>query len=219
MTRPVRNSSRCVASTRNRDSKPSGASNPTKIIQGPDPAAGQGAIISNEVNRWERADEVMAKMEQTILVTFLGVMIALALLQIVLRNFFFTGLDWGDPLLRNLVLWVGFLGATLATKEGKHINIDVVSRWLPSLGKHIVTFITHLFSFFICCGLTYAALKFIKNEVEMGSRTFLNIPAWIPQMILPTTFILMTLRFGLRSFKTLSEMRKMDPLGDRVRET
>ena len=205
MIHPVRNSG--------------GASNPTKIILGPDPAAEQRAIISNGVNRWERIDEAIARMEQILLVTFLGFMILLAFLQILLRNFLFTGLDWGDSLLRNLVLWVGFVGATLATKEGKHINIDIVSRWLPSLAKNIVALITHLFSFFICCALTYAAIKFIKNEVEMGNRTFLNIPAWIPEMILPMTFSLMLFRFGLRSFKTLSEMREINPLHDRARET
>ena len=205
MIHPVRNSG--------------GASNPTKIILGPDPAAEQRAIISNGVNRWQRIDEAIARMEQILLVTFLGFMILLAFLQILLRNFLFTGLDWGDSLLRNLVLWVGFVGATLATKEGKHINIDIVSRWLPSLAKNIVALITHLFSFFICCALTYAAIKFIKNEVEMGNRTFLNIPAWIPEMILPMTFGLMIFRFGLRSFKTLSEMREINPLHDRARET
>ena len=171
------------------------------------------------MNRWEHIDGAIARMEQTLFVTFLGFMIVLAFLQIVLRNFFFTGLDWGDSVLRNLVLWVGFVGATLATKEGKHINIDIVSRWLPPLAKNTVTLITHLFSFFICCALTYAAIKFIKNEVEMGNRTFLNIPAWIPEMILPMTFSLMLFRFGLRSFKTLSEMREINPLHDRARET
>jgi C4-dicarboxylate transporter DctQ subunit len=171
------------------------------------------------MNRWERVDETIERVERTLLVTFLGFMILVAFLQILLRNFFSTGLDWGDSLLRNLVLWVGFVGATLATKEGKHINIDIVSRWLPSLGKHIVMIIAHLFSFFVCCALTYAALKFIKNEVEMGNRTFLNIPTWVPEMILPITFGLMTFRFGLRSFKTLFGMRKDDPLRDREKET
>jgi len=205
MTHPVRNSSR--------------ASNPTKIILGPDPAPEQRAIISNGVNQWERVDEVIDRVEQTLIVTFLSFMILLAFLQIVLRNFFNTGLNWGDSLLRNLVLWIGFIGATLATKEGKHINIDVVSRWLPSLGKNIITLITHLFSFFICCLLTYATLKFIKNEIQMENMTFLNIPAWIPEMILPITFTLMTFRFGLRSLKNLSEMGKMNPLHDREKET
>jgi TRAP-type C4-dicarboxylate transport system permease small subunit len=170
------------------------------------------------MNRWERVDEAIGGVEQALIVTFLGFMILLAFLQIVLRNFFFTGLDWGDSLLRNLVLWIGFIGATLATKDGKHIHIDVVSRWLPSLGKHVVALATHLFSFFICCLLTYAALKFIKNEVQMGNRTFLNIPAWIPEMILPITFGLMTFRFGLRSFKNIVEMGKRNPLHEREEE-
>ena len=197
----------------------SGASNPARIILGPDPTAEQRCIISNGVNRWDRVDEIMARVEQILLVTFLGLMIGIAFLQILLRNFFSTGLDWGDSLVRNLVLWVGFIGATLATKEEKHINIDVVSRWLPSLGKNVVTLITHLFSFFVCCGLTYAALKFIKNEIQMENIAFLDIPAWIPEMILPMTFGLMTFRFGLRSFKNLSEMGKMNPLHDREKET
>jgi TRAP-type C4-dicarboxylate transport system permease small subunit len=171
------------------------------------------------MNQWERVDEAIGRVEQTLIVTFLGFMILIAFLQIVLRNFFSTGLDWGDQLLRNLVLWIGFIGATLATKEGKHINIDVVSRWLPSLGKNVVTLIIHLFSFFICCLLTYAALKFIKNEVQMENRTFLNIPAWIPEMILPMTFGLMTFRFGLRSFKNLSEFGKINLLRDREKKT
>jgi C4-dicarboxylate transporter DctQ subunit len=171
------------------------------------------------MNPWERIDETLARVEQTLLVTFLGFIIFVAFLQIVLRNVFSTGLDWGDALVRNLVLWIGFIGATLATKEGKHINIDVVSRWLPSLGKEIVTLITHLFSFFISCLLTYAALKFIRNEIQMENMTFLNIPAWIPEMILPITFSLMTFRFGLRSFKNLTELGKINPLQDREKET
>ena len=197
----------------------SGASNPTRIILEPEPAAEQQPIISNGVNPWERVDEAIERVEQTLIITFLGFMILLAFLQIFLRNFFATGLDWGDQLLRNLVLWIGFIGATLATREGKHINIDVVSRWLPSLGKNVVTLFIHLFSFFICCLLTYAALKFIKNEVQMENRTFLNIPAWIPEIILPITFCLMTFRFGLRSFRNLFEIGWRDFPHGREKET
>ena len=185
----------------------------------PDPAAEQQAFISNGGNRWEKTDEAIAKVEQTLIITFLSLMIFVAFLQIVLRNVFSTGLDWGDSFLRNLVLWIGFIGATLATKEGKHINIDIISRWLPSLGRNIVMLITHLFSFSVCCLLTYAALKFIRNEVQMGNRTLLNIPAWIPEMILPMTFALMTFRFGLRAFKNLSEMGKTNAIQDQEQRT
>jgi TRAP-type C4-dicarboxylate transport system permease small subunit len=195
-----------------------GASNPTRITLEPNPAAEQRPIISNGVDRWEQVDGAIDRVEQTLIVTFLGFMILLAFLQIVLRNFFATGLDWGDSLLRNLVLWIGFIGATLATREGKHINIDVVSRWLPSLGKNVVTLLIHLFSFSICFLLTYATLKFIKNEAQMGNKTFLNLPIWIPELILPLTFGLMTFRFGLRSLKNLSEMKKGNHIPDLEKE-
>ena len=171
------------------------------------------------MNRWERLDETIERVEQALLVTFLSFIILLAFVQIILRNFFSTGLDWGDSLVRNLVLWIGFIGATLATKEGKHINIDVVSRGLPFWGKKVVALIIYLFAFLVCCGLTYAALKFIKNEVQMGNKTFLGIPTWIPEMILPVTFSLMTFRFGLRSLKSLFETEKGNSLQHRENET
>jgi TRAP-type C4-dicarboxylate transport system permease small subunit len=42
----------------------------------------------------------------------------------------------------------------------------------------------------------------------MGNVAFLGIPAWIPEIILPIIFGLMTLRFGLRSFRNLSTIMK-----------
>jgi TRAP-type C4-dicarboxylate transport system permease small subunit len=80
------------------------------------------------IHRWERADAIIDRVEQTLVSIFLSVMILIAFLQIVLRNLFATGFTWGDPLVRNLVLWVGFIGAAIATREGKHISIDVVSQ-------------------------------------------------------------------------------------------
>jgi C4-dicarboxylate transporter DctQ subunit len=153
------------------------------------------------MDRWERMDEIIDWVEQTLLITLLSFMILTAFLQILLRNAFATGLAWGDSLVRNMVLWIGFIGATLATREGKHISLDVLSRWVPFLGKPLIDFVTHLFSFLVCGLLAIAALKFIENEIQMGTVSFLEIPSWIPETILPLTFGLMTLRFGFRSLK------------------
>jgi len=161
------------------------------------------------MGRWERADEIIDRVEQTSLVILLSSMIVIAFLQIVLRNLFSTGLSWGDSLVRNLVLWVSFIGAALATKEGKHINIDVLSRWMPLLGRDLIAFLIQLFSFFISGLLTFAAFKFIKNEAQMENTVFLSIPAWIPEMILPIVFGLMAIRFGFRSLKDFSTIHKM----------
>jgi TRAP-type C4-dicarboxylate transport system permease small subunit len=65
-----------------------------------------------------------------------------------------------------------------------------------------------LVSAFICGLLTVAGWTFVQNEAQMGGITFLKIPAWIPQMIIPITFALMTLRFGLSFFTQLSTILK-----------
>ena len=160
------------------------------------------------MDRWERLDRILDRVEQTLLILLLGFMVVVAFTQIVLRNVFATGFAWSDSMLRNLVLWVGFLGATLATREEKHINIDILSRRLPSAGKDLAVAITRGFSFLVCLLLTYAALKFIRNESAMGNVTFLGLPAWIPEMILPGTFGLMSFRFALRFLRHLSVLRR-----------
>jgi TRAP-type C4-dicarboxylate transport system permease small subunit len=156
------------------------------------------------MNRWERLDEIIGQVEQILLVLLLSWMILIAFSQIVLRNTFSTGLTWGDPLVRSLVLWIGFIGAAIATKEGKHIRIDLASRWTRPMGKRIAEVITHAFSFLICCSMTLAAIKFIKNEIQMKNVLFLGIPSWISEMILPIAFGLMAFRFGLYFLRSLS---------------
>jgi C4-dicarboxylate transporter DctQ subunit len=153
---------------------------------------------------WGRADEVIDRVEQTLITILLSLMIAIAFLQIVLRNIFATGIAWADPLVRNLVLWVGFVGAAIATREGKHITIDVLPQRVPQQVKAIIVIIIQLFAAFICGLLTFAAVKFVRNEAIMGSITFMGVPAWVPQLILPITFGIMALRFCLLALKDLS---------------
>ena len=153
---------------------------------------------------WRRTDEVIDRVEQTLITILLSLMIAIAFLQIVLRNIFATGITWADPLVRNLVLWVGFVGAAIATREGKHITIDLLPQWVPQQVKTIIGVIIQLFAAFICGLLTFAAVKFVRNESLMGSISFAGIPAWVPQLILPITFGIMALRFCLLALKDLS---------------
>ena len=162
------------------------------------------------MNLWDRVDAMFSRIEKLSVAIFLSAMILVAFLQIVLRNFFSTGLFWGDPLVRYLVLWVGFTGAALATREGKHINIDLLSRWFSGKAGLYLQIISHLASTVVCGLLAFAALKFVYYEAQMGDTAFLEIPTWVLQLIIPVTFIVMTLRFFLSLFKALSNLMRPD---------
>jgi TRAP-type C4-dicarboxylate transport system permease small subunit len=148
-------------------------------------------------------NKLIAKIESAILILLLLIMILLAFAQVVLRNFFSSSILWGDILLRHLVLWVGFLGASLATKESKHINIDVLSRLLSPSLKKISGSVANLFAATICFFLMRAAFSFISYEKLSGSVLFSGIPVWIFQTVIVLGFGLMMFRFLLLSIENM----------------
>src|SRR3989304_9672211 len=92
-----------------------------------------------------RLDTVLTRLEGTLLVVFLSIMLVLSFVQVVLRNAFSESLLWGDILLRHLVLWIGFFGAALATSQDRHINIDALTRFLTAKLKNAAKIVTNLF--------------------------------------------------------------------------
>ena len=151
-------------------------------------------------------DQWIARFETILLVVVLSVMVLLAFLQVVLRNLFSEGILWGDTFLRHLVLWVGFLGASLATREKKHINIDLFTRFFKDKSKALILSITNLFAAVICWFLTSAAWTFVMDERSYNSILFNEIPAWYFQIIIPVGFLLMTFRFFIIFIENLIDI-------------
>lgn len=155
------------------------------------------------MNQWQRIDTFISRLERVLISVLLGAMIATAFMQIVLRNFFSTGLVWGDALVRYLVVWVGFVGAAVATRQGKHITIEIVSHWLSGRANRYIRIAADLFSALVCGLLAGAAFKFVRLEALMGGPDFFGLPVWAPQVIIPLAFGLMTLRFGCQGLRKL----------------
>ena len=157
--------------------------------------------IIHRINGWIEKGE-------TILIVFIVCfMVVLAFLQVILRNVFSQGFLWGDILLRQLVLWIGFIGASLATREEKHINIDLFGRMLSGKGRNWIKAVTHLFSAIVCGFLAKAAWVFIMEEREMGTTLFNDIQAWYFQLILPIGFVLMAFRFLIHIMDSLANLK------------
>ena len=145
----------------------------------------------------EKIDNAIARAEGWLLIVLLITMIGLAFLQVMLRNFFQSGINWADTFNRHLVLWVGFLGASLAAKQNRHITIDVLSRLVPEYWKKYITVIINTTGTIICGFLTNASFQFVQIEREMGAILFLNVPTWTMEIIIPIGFGMLTFRFFL----------------------
>ena len=156
----------------------------------------------------ERVQMILYRVEDSILVGLLLLMITMAVLQIFLRNLFHTGIVWSDILVRILVLWVGLAGAMVASRQGNHINIDIMDRFLPERAKVVVNFVVELFTAFICAVVAYYSLQFVQMEFADGDMAFAKVPAWLCEAIIPFAFLVIAIRYVLLSIINLKRIVK-----------
>ena len=156
----------------------------------------------------ERAQTILYRVEDSILVGLLLLMITLAVLQIFLRNLFETGIVWSDVLVRILVLWVGLVGAMVASRKGNHINIDLMERFLPERAKIVVSFVVELFTALICSMVAYYSIQFVHMEWVDGGRAFANVPTWVCEAIIPFAFTVIAIRYFILSFLNFKRIVK-----------
>jgi TRAP-type C4-dicarboxylate transport system permease small subunit len=152
------------------------------------------------VNSLRKLDQLLRYFEDGVLTVLLGGMIVLAVLQIGLRNFADTGFLWADPVLRILVLWLGLAGAVAATRDDKHVNIDILSKYAPGRWKQGAKVLTDLFAASICGLVGWFSYEFVLVEAQFGLLGAGNVPVWVYQSIIPVAFVLIAIRFFVHAF-------------------
>jgi len=146
-------------------------------------------------------DRLLVRLETIFLVIFLSLMVILAFAQVVLRNVFGGGFLWGDPLVRQMVMWSGFMGAAIAASQDRHISIDALTKFLKGRVKNIVHVITSLFASVVCFYLARAAWVFMQDEKQSGSELISGIPSWFGLIIIPLGFALLTVHLALNAIE------------------
>ena len=149
---------------------------------------------------------LLHKIEDGILITLLLVMILMAVFQIGLRNFFESGILWGDGLVRVLVLWIGLIGAMIASRSNHHISIDMISKFLPAKVKRFTDLLILLFTALICSTMTWYSFTFVAMEKQDGMTAFAQIPAWICESIIPAAFGVISLRYFILFFVSVTKL-------------
>lgn len=174
-------------------------------------------VLGLLLGRWPAGRRLLRAgraVENSFLALLLLTMIVLSFLQVVLRNLAETGFVWIDPLLRHLVLWVGFLGALLATRSGRHINIDALSRLLSPRAHRVAGVLTNLLAFVICLLLANACAKLVREESLAQTHGFLDVPVWCLQLVMPLATFGMAVRFLGRVVRALrGELESTPPHG------
>ncbi len=151
----------------------------------------------------QKIEAFLLKVEQFFLVLLLTLMIFFAFTQVILRQFFSTGILWADLFVRHLVLWTGFFGAACATVRKRHFIIDLLNKNLSPGFREFADFLTDIFEILVLALLLKGAFVFFMDDYQYGSELFsfysLHVKSWSMTLIFPAGFILL-LTHSLLSF-------------------
>ncbi len=153
-------------------------------------------------------DRLLGYLEQGLLIVLLAAMILIGTVNIVLENAdrlhlpvpdsIMGGFMWADPTLRWMVLWVGMIGAMVATRSGRHLNMDAFARLLPARIRRWVDVVINLFAAGVCGVLLYVAFPYLQEEMQGGGENIVGpIQRWQGESVFVLVFAVMTFRFLL----------------------
>jgi TRAP-type C4-dicarboxylate transport system permease small subunit len=137
----------------------------------------------------------LQQLEDLLLGGLLAGMILLAAYQILLRNLWDGGLIWGDEVLRILVLWTGLFGAVVASRERRHISIDILSRFLSERQSFWLGKLIALFTGTVCLLVAWHAGRLVLVEFRNGATGPGGLPNACFESVLPVGFGLISLRY------------------------
>lgn len=149
--------------------------------------------LSRRLEKWGTA------LENTTLVLLLGALMFLAVAQIVLRVGFSFGFSWADELIKLFVLWIALVASIAASRDNRHLRIDVLSHFVADRYARFPRIIVDAFAAFVCAVLAWQSWRYIQLTIEFEDTVLVDLPAWIAYFLLPLSFALMSYRFVLSS--------------------
>jgi TRAP-type C4-dicarboxylate transport system permease small subunit len=94
----------------------------------------------------------------------------------------------------------------VASREDRHISIDVLSRVLPERARNWVAALINAFTSIVSLILAWYAAVFVTESIEYQEILLNKLPAWLFQSILPVAFLLIGYRYGIWCLRRLRSL-------------
>lgn len=156
------------------------------------------------------AEGLLARAEGAALAALLAAMVALAFAQVVLRRLG-HGLLWGETVLKQLVMWTGFLGAALAARHEKNFAWEAAHMGAPARWRAPLRLLASSAGAAVAALLAKAAWRYAVEDRAAGSLLTMigstEVPSWIASLGIPLGFALLTAHLLFKSADAALELR------------
>lgn len=148
----------------------------------------------------------VATLNRNLAVLGMVVGVTLAFVNVVARYAFDGSITWAGELTNYAFMWGALFGAAYGFKRGIHIQVTLLLAKLPApIAKAFMIF-AYTLSFIYLALMSYFGYQLILILQEMDEMSIdLNIPMWIPTLVLPLAFGGAAYRAGEKVFEVAME--------------
>jgi C4-dicarboxylate transporter, DctM subunit len=147
----------------------------------------------------QQPEKLGTGLERALVALLLLAMVLLPAVSTVSRRLIGRELPGSSVLAQHITLWVGFLGALLATVTGHHLALSTLGVIRAGWPRNAARFFGEAVSAAACALLAYASVQLVRAEWDgFGVVAFGIRVAW-SQLVMPVGFALMALRFAWRA--------------------
>lgn len=149
----------------------------------------------------KRILRVLNAIEVTILVAVLAFLIGGTFAGVIMRYMVNHPLVWLEEIQLASMVWIAFLGASLAFRLKGHVAIEIVVDYLPRQARAVAEVLIGVVIYAVLAYLLVRSLGFIEMFVATDRRTpILGIPYAVVYGIAPVSVVLMAASYTATEF-------------------
>ena len=153
----------------------------------------------------DRIDARIGQVEAFLAKTFLAIQVAIIFSEVVCRYALGTSLVWSEELARYLLVWIGFLGASIGLRMRGHFGVELLVMALPPGLRKVLTCLTITVMFIFLGIVTFYGVIMVASADEVSTVMQVSMRYFYAAIPLGGLFMLVHLftmvkRGGLQNF-------------------
>jgi tripartite ATP-independent transporter DctM subunit len=147
----------------------------------------------------QEPEKLGTSVERAVVAFLLLAMVLLPAVSTVSRRLTGRELPGSAQLAQHITLWVGFLGALLATVTGNHLALSTLGVLPAGWPRRAARFFGQAISAITCALLAWASVRLVRAEWGAFSVVAFGIRVAWSMLVMPAGFAVMALRFAWRA--------------------
>ena len=167
-----------------------------------------GAAAAWLGRRWSRLDRALGRAESAFIGAALAFTSALLFANVILRYIFLAPINWAEEATLYLMVWIVFVGGSVAVRTRGHIAIDLLPLLLsPANRRRLAIGVALAALVFFAVFFWYSGQHVLRVRSSGQSTPVMGAPMWLTYLAMPVGGFLMGLRTLQSLVRTLGEKR------------